>query len=118
MIIDGKKIAEELRYNLKQSIEKLPDSHRPGLSVILIGEHPASQIYVKNKEKFAKEVGINSQVIKFAEDISEEELKREIIKLLSVKLRTPRQSAKLLQYTVYHRVYRWAVVVSVKGTIW
>lgn len=81
MIIDGKKIAEELRYNLKQSIEKLPDSYRPGLSVILIGEHPASQIYVKNKEKFAKEVGINSQVIKFAEDISEEELKREIIKL-------------------------------------
>jgi len=81
VIIDGKKIAEELRNKIKRNIENLPNDKRPGLSVILIGEHPASQIYVKNKEKFAKEVGINSNVIKFGNDISEEELKKEIKKL-------------------------------------
>ena len=53
-----KKIAEELRDKIKSDIKKLPIK-QPGLTVILIGEHPASQIYVRNKEKFANEVGIN-----------------------------------------------------------
>ena len=81
MIIDGKKIAEELRNKIKSDIGELPGDKRPGLTVILIGEHPASQIYVRNKEKFAKEVGINSSVLKFDENISEENLKIEIKKL-------------------------------------
>ncbi len=81
MIIDGKSIAEELRQKIKKDILSLSGSKKPGLAVILIGEHPASQIYVRNKEKFAKEVGINSQIIKFDETISEEELKEQIKKL-------------------------------------
>ena len=81
MIIDGKKIAEELRNKIKSDIGELSGDKRPGLTVILIGEHPASQIYVRNKEKFAKEVGINSSVLKFDENISEENLKKEIKKL-------------------------------------
>ena len=81
MIIDGKKIAEELRNKIKSDIGELSGDNRPGLTVILIGEHPASQIYVRNKEKFAKEVGINSSVLKFDENISEENLKKEIKKL-------------------------------------
>ena len=81
MIIDGKKIAEELRNKIKSDIGELPDDKRPGLTVILIGEHPASQIYVRNKEKFAKEVGIDSSVLKFDVNISEENLKKEIKKL-------------------------------------
>ena len=81
MIIDGKKIAEELRNKIKSDIGELLGDKRPGLTVILIGEHPASQIYVRNKEKFAKEVGINSSVLKFDENISEENLKKEIKKL-------------------------------------
>jgi len=78
VIIDGKKIAEELRIKIKNDIEKIPENSRPGLTVILIGDHPASQIYVRNKEKFAKEVGINSKVLKFDESITEQELKNEI----------------------------------------
>jgi methylenetetrahydrofolate dehydrogenase (NADP+)/methenyltetrahydrofolate cyclohydrolase len=78
VIIDGKKIAEELRIKIKNDIEKIPGNSRPGLTVILIGHHPASQIYVRNKEKFAKEVGINSKVLKFDESITEQELKNEI----------------------------------------
>jgi len=83
MIIDGKKAAEELRNNLKNEISKLKGPEKPGLTVILIGDHPASQIYVRNKEKFAKEVGINSKVIKFDNNITEEQLKSEILKLNS-----------------------------------
>ena len=82
MIIDGKKIAEELRLKLKKEIDQLPTNlSKPGLTVILIGDHPASQIYVRNKEKFAKEVGINSKLLKFEETITEQDLIQEIHKL-------------------------------------
>tara|TARA_Y100001954_G_scaffold231878_1_gene282167 strand:+ start:42 stop:896 length:855 start_codon:yes stop_codon:yes gene_type:complete len=81
VIIDGKKIAEELRDKIKSDIKKMSDNNKPGLAVILIGEHPASQIYVRNKEKFANEVGINSSVLRFDDNISEEDLKNEIKKL-------------------------------------
>ena len=81
MIIDGKKIAEELRNKIKNDIKNLPNGNKPSLTVILIGEHPASQIYVRNKEKFANEVGINSCILKFDDSISEKDLKKEIEKL-------------------------------------
>lgn len=82
MIIDGKKIAEELRSKLKKEIGQLTRSQIvPGLTVILIGDDPASQIYVRNKEKFAKEVGINSKLIRFENTITEQDLIEEIHKL-------------------------------------
>ena len=81
MVIDGKQLAEELRNNLKEKISKIDIKKKPGLTVILIGEDPASQIYVKNKEKFANEIGINSKVLRFDTDITEEKLKDEIKKL-------------------------------------
>ena len=82
MIINGKKIAEELRSKLKKEIEQLPTSQIiPGLTVILIGDDPASQIYVRNKEKFAKEVGINSKLLRFENSITEQDLIKEIHKL-------------------------------------
>ena len=83
MIIDGKKIAETLRQKLKKEIIQIKSSFKsvPGLSVILIGEDPASKIYVKNKEKFSKEIGINSEVIKYPENIEEKEVLSKIIEL-------------------------------------
>jgi len=82
MIIDGKKIAENLRQTLKKQIQQIPSNQvKPGLTVILIGEDPASQIYVKNKEKFANEIGINSNVLRFDSSITEEALLQEIHKL-------------------------------------
>ncbi len=76
MIIDGKKTAAELREELKIKITELKSIHNavPGLTVILVGEDPPSKIYVKNKEKFAKEVGMNSEVIKYPADLEEKEL--------------------------------------------
>ena len=73
MIIDGKKSAAKLRENLKKKIKDLKSNFNsvPGLTVILVGEDPASKIYVKNKEKFSKDVGINSEVIRYPENVEE-----------------------------------------------
>ena len=83
MIIDGKKIADTLRLKLKKEIMEIKSSFKsvPGLTVILIGEDPASKIYVRNKEKFSKEIGINSEVIKYPENIEEKEVLSKIIEL-------------------------------------
>ena len=80
MIIDGKKIAAELREELKKKVAELKSIHNavPGLTVILVGEDPASKIYVKNKEKFAKEVGLNSEVIRYPADLEEKVLLNKI----------------------------------------
>jgi len=74
MIINGKKIAAELREKLKEKVIELKSNYNsvPGLTVILVGEDAPSKIYVKNKEKFAKEVGMNSEVIKYPEKVGEE----------------------------------------------
>ena len=53
----------------------------PGLTVILVGEDPPSKIYVRNKEKSANEVGINSEVIKYPENVEEKVLLNKIIEL-------------------------------------
>ena len=73
MIIDGKKAAADLRADLKKKIAELKSTYNavPGLTVLLVGEDPPSKIYVKNKEKFAKEVGMNSEVIRYPENIEE-----------------------------------------------
>ncbi len=66
ILIDGKKVAAELREELKKEVTDLKSSTNkvPGLTVILIGELAPSKIYVKNKEKSANEVGIKSEIIK------------------------------------------------------
>ena len=73
MLIDGKKVAADLRADLKKKIVELKSNYNaiPGLTVILVGEDPPSKIYVKNKEKFAKEVGMNSEVIRYPENVEE-----------------------------------------------
>jgi len=83
MIIDGKKIAADLRDELKKKVAELKSAYNtvPGLTVILVGEDAPSKIYVKNKEKFAKEVGINSEVIRYPGDIKEKELLNKINEL-------------------------------------
>ena len=76
MIIDGKKEAELLREEIKKEIQVIKETKNkvPGLTVILIGNYTPSQIYVKNKEKNSKEVGMNSNVIKYSDDVTEKEI--------------------------------------------
>ena len=73
MIIDGKKTSALLREKLKEKVSKLKSTYNavPGLTVILVGEDPPSKIYVKNKEKSAIEVGINSEVIRYPDNVEE-----------------------------------------------
>jgi len=83
VIIDGKKIAAELREELKKKVVELKSTYNatPGLTVILVGEDVPSKIYVKNKEKFAKEVGMNSEVIRYPADLEEKVLLNKIKEL-------------------------------------
>lgn len=75
VIIDGKQVAADIRKEMKQEVEELrKQGLTPGLTVILVGEDPASQSYVKGKEKGCEEVGIASQVIRKPATISQDEL--------------------------------------------
>ena len=83
MIIDGKRTAAELREELKKKVTELKSKYNaaPGLTVILIGEDPPSKIYVKNKEKSAIEVGINSEVIRYPVNVEEKVILNKIKEL-------------------------------------
>jgi len=73
ILIDGKKIAAELREELRQEVVELKTKHNkiPALTVILIGDMAPSQIYVRMKEKAANEVGLKSEVIRYPEAVEE-----------------------------------------------
>ncbi len=83
MILDGKKEAALLREEIKKEILEIKKktNQSPGLSVILIGDFAPSQIYVKNKEKNSKEVGITSEVIKYSKEVKESEILEKIEEL-------------------------------------
>ena len=72
ILIDGKKAAAELREELKHEVSSLKKFNKvPGLTVILIGDLTPSQIYVRNKEKSANEVGLKSEVIRYPDTIEQ-----------------------------------------------
>ena len=74
-IIDGKKLSQKIREEIKVEVEDMKkDGITPGLAVILVGNDPASQTYVKMKKNASAEVGIYSVVHEFPETISEKEL--------------------------------------------
>ena len=68
-IIDGKAVAARLRTKVAETVQALP--YRPGLTVILVGEDPASTVYVRNKERAAHEVGFESNTIRLPVDASQ-----------------------------------------------
>ncbi len=79
IILDGKKLRDKIFESLKAELDKM--SEKPTLAVILVGENPASQIYVRNKKKTAEKLGINSLSIEYPADISENELLSKIQEL-------------------------------------
>ena len=83
ILIDGKKIAAELREELKKEVSDLKEKYNkvPGLTVILIGDLTPSQIYVRNKEKSANEVGLRSDVIRYQDSVEEKEILAKIAEL-------------------------------------
>ena len=87
MIIDGKKCSEEILENLKKEVSEYKEriGKIPGLAVIILGDNPASKIYVRSKIKACEKVGIYSKEIVLSDKISEAELIKEIEKLNSDK---------------------------------
>ncbi len=78
-LIKGKEIAEKMALELKEEIEK--KGIKAGLAVILVGDDPASAVYVGNKEKKAIQLGIKSKIVKLPTDTTQEQLLKEIDKL-------------------------------------
>lgn len=80
IILDGKQTAKKITDELKLKVQNL--DKKPSLAVIMVGNNPASEVYVKNKEKKALEIGFNSIIKKTDENITKEELLK-IIKELN-----------------------------------
>ncbi|WP_367182203.1 bifunctional methylenetetrahydrofolate dehydrogenase/methenyltetrahydrofolate cyclohydrolase FolD [Fusobacterium sp.] len=82
-ILDGKKCSEEILEKIKIEIDKMVKSGKraPGLAVVIVGENPASKVYVNSKIKACNKVGICNKEISLPEDVTQEELLQNIQKL-------------------------------------
>ena len=82
-ILDGRALAQNIKDDLKKRIQSFCETHKspPGLAIALIGKNPASQVYVRQKMKAAKEVGIQAQQLELPESISPQKLKKIILGL-------------------------------------
>lgn len=80
-LMNGKELAEKMQAELVLKVKELNERQiNPGLVVLLVGENPASQVYVRNKERVANQLGIYSKVERYSQTISEDELLGEIEK--------------------------------------
>lgn len=82
-LIDGKLISAKIKEELKEEVKSIVSEGKrpPHLAVIIVGENPASQVYVNNKIKSCQEIGFESTHIHFPEEISEQEMLKEVEKL-------------------------------------
>ena len=82
-IIDGKRIAAETRADISRRVVEFENENgfKPGLAVVIVGENPASQVYVRNKKKACEDVGMYSVVIEMPETTSQCELMNKIEEL-------------------------------------
>ena len=82
-IIDGKAVSLEIKEKLKSEVEALKAEGKriPCIAVIIVGDNPASRSYVRGKIKAAEFTGMDSRLIEFPEDVSEEVLRKEIMSL-------------------------------------
>ncbi|WP_462326272.1 bifunctional methylenetetrahydrofolate dehydrogenase/methenyltetrahydrofolate cyclohydrolase FolD [Desulfobaculum sp.] len=76
ILLDGKKTAAAIRSELSEQVAELATTHgrAPGLAVILVGDDPASQVYVRNKEKACENAGITSLAFRKPADVTQQEL--------------------------------------------
>ena len=101
-LIDGKAFAENLVSNVGNAVERLIKDHnfKPGLAVVLVGDNPASEVYVSNKEKACSRIGVASYGSYFPENTSEKDLISAIESLNKNEL----VDGILLQLPVPHRI--------------
>ncbi len=94
-LIDGKAVAQQVRAEVRQRIEAwmAGGGQRPGLATVLVGDDPASAVYVRNKQKACAEVGIEG----FAHDLAADSTQEQVVELLSELNADARVSGILLQ---------------------
>ncbi len=82
-IIDGKQIAADIREEVKVQVQKRKDQGKsvPGLATVMVGEDPASQVYVRSKHRACEAAGIRSFAYELSADVSQEELEQVIVEL-------------------------------------
>ncbi len=110
-IIDGKAFAMRLRARITAQVTRLKREHgiTPGLAVVLVGEHPASQVYVRNKNKQIKEAGMNSFEHLPADSIDEAGL----VALVEELNQDPKVNGILVQLPLPRQVSSQAVIGSI-----
>jgi len=83
LILDGSAKSKEIQEEIKVEVEKLKEEEGvvPGLSILFVGDNPASASYVRHQQRICEKVGFNSNVVNLPEDISEEDLLAELDKL-------------------------------------
>jgi methylenetetrahydrofolate dehydrogenase (NADP+)/methenyltetrahydrofolate cyclohydrolase len=109
-LIDGKAISAEVRADVADRVRALQDRNvRPGLAAVLVGDDPASKIYVGAKQKACADVGMHSERVELPADISERELLTEIERLNA----DPRISGMIVQLPVPDQISELAVQEAV-----
>ena len=109
-IIDGKKISSEMRAEISEEVKALAQQGVvPGLAVIIVGEDPASKVYVRNKGRACAEVGIYSEIIGMPESTSETELLAKIAELNA----RPEINGILVQLPLPRHINESAVIAAI-----
>ncbi|MFH1642381.1 MAG: bifunctional 5,10-methylenetetrahydrofolate dehydrogenase/5,10-methenyltetrahydrofolate cyclohydrolase [Nanoarchaeota archaeon] len=107
-IIDGKQIADDLLENLKKKVKEL--KIKPGLAVVLVGDNPASQIYVNMKERKCEEIGFYSKKIILPENITEPEL----LGIIDELNQDPRIHGMLVQLPLPEHIDKNLIINSIR----
>ncbi len=109
-IIDGKAVAAQIRKELKGRVAELAArGHTPGLTVILVGEDPASQVYVRNKEKACAGAGMTGQVIRLPETTAQDAL----LQIIDGLNRDDAVHGILVQLPVPRHIDPWSVIMAI-----
>lgn len=109
IILDGKALRDKILQDLKVKIDSY--EKKPSLAVILVGNNPASQIYVNNKHKIAQKIGIKSEIINYPTDITEETLLNKIDELNN----NPDIDAILVQLPLPEHISKDKVINSISA---
>lgn len=110
IIIDGKKISQDIKDELKKEVEELNQKNIfPGLAVILVGNDPASKVYVNNKKRACEYIGIKS----FSYELPEETTEEELLNLIDVLNKTREVNGILVQLPLPKHIDENKVLLSI-----
>lgn len=110
VILDGKAVSAKVRERLRQEVDKLGEEGiTPGLAVIIVGNDPASQVYVRNKEKGCEEIGVYSE----KHELPEETTQAQLLELVSTLNKQPDIDGILVQLPLPRHIDEKAVIEAI-----